>query len=200
MPRGKQQILPPREQFDLFVQRADELARRRLIKDGLKVSFTIRYKDTDGLQVTPANVDEEDVRSFVLDLRHFLSDNEPVHLDRLFNLCLRYLKDDTIKGHVSDARKHWWQIQKQISFELTIDGQQMTPAHVADVLINGQYFHNDPDHRSELGCLSPMLRTTIDAHFLFFVVKATEVILYLANVIRHGLSKGLFAIDEAMTA
>lgn len=106
MPRRTAESLTPAERIDRFLLRVEELRSRRLIPDKLTVSLTVTG---DGRRVRPilGTVDEEDLRSLLVAFRLFISNDEPVFMNKVFNLCQRHLTDDTIRQQVAEARTQW---------------------------------------------------------------------------------------------
>jgi hypothetical protein len=87
----------------------------------------------------------------------------------------------------------WKQMHKACGVKLTLNGRDITPEYVADLWVNGYYFHSDPDKRNALtGLLSDaglMVRFT----FLNFLVEGTRQVLYVRNMI--GIAQREALID-----
>src|SRR4051794_21148745 len=96
------------EQFELFVTRVDELLDTRLIKTAPHKGFSMSWsRDTGLLEMTPSQVDEDDLRSLLLIFRHFTADKEPVFLSRIYNLCNYHINSDELRKELREAAKHW---------------------------------------------------------------------------------------------
>ena len=65
--------MTPREQFELFVARAEELRRTRLVAKGFEPGIRLRWDAFEGLRFQSSQPDEEALRSFLLTFRQFVS-------------------------------------------------------------------------------------------------------------------------------
>lgn len=182
------------EQFKLFRARVEQLSRTRLIRNGFNPGITIRWDRMQGLRFESREPDEEDLRSFLLTFRQFVSDNEPVFLTRIYNLCQQYLTSDKLKGRLIKSREYWKQVQKNIGIKLVFNKRELTPEYVTDLWINGYYFHNDENKMSMLRRLLPHERMLVRNQFLNFLLHATQQIFYVRNIITVALKEGLLKI------
>ncbi len=116
MPRGRQDNLPPRERVDRFLRRVEDLQAERLVADKLTVSLNVTG-GREGIRLTLGGVDREDLRSFLVTFRLFISNDEPVFMDKIFNLCRLHLADEAVKRHIADARSQWNMLKRQDSIQ-----------------------------------------------------------------------------------
>ncbi len=73
------------ERLDLFFDRTTELFNTRLARnEGLESSFSMKFNQ-EGSQFSISNPDEDDLRSYLMTYRQFISNNEPIFLDRVHN-------------------------------------------------------------------------------------------------------------------
>jgi hypothetical protein len=75
----------------------------------------------DGLRLTLGEIDREDLRSFLVDFRVFISDSEPAFLGKIFDLCQQHLTDETTRRYVADARKQWNALKRRDHIGGTVD-------------------------------------------------------------------------------
>jgi hypothetical protein len=129
------------DQFALFLQQADHLSKRRLMKSGLDTNLAITAGGGPPT-VTWKRPDEEDFRSFLVDLRPFIADGEPVFLDRIYNLIERHVTDPQLREEARQSRKILGNARD--GSDLYLDDR--TPAQIADAYIDGT-FHVDPAAR-----------------------------------------------------
>ena len=145
--------------------------------------------------------DEEDLRSFMLVFRQFVSECEPVFLPRAANDCRRFLTDLKPKSELAKAIDFWkTTVNKVGAFGLTIDRTPITGEYILDLWINGAYFHNDQHKAEELRRhLSSGFLPLVRAHFLGVLADRTNVILYHGSVVNYGLRNSLFdfGVDKA---
>lgn len=181
------------DRLALYVERAQELEDCRLVRRGFNPGLTIKWDRMSGLRFESREPDEEDLRSFLITFRQFISDDEPVYLNRIYNLCQQFLTGDDLKGYLVQARAAWKETQKRSGLRVVLNGRELTPEFVTDLWINGYYFHNDGEKRAVLKRLVPHERMLVRYCFLDFLVEATRQVLYVANVVRVALRKGLLA-------
>lgn len=181
-----------REQLELYKARAEELRHTYLIRRCFNPSITIKWDRMQGLRFESKEPNEEHLRSFLITFRQFISNEEPVFLYRIHNLCQQYLTSDELKGYLVTARKAWKETQKNTGLKLIFSGHELTPEYVTDLWINGFYFHNDQKKRSILKSLLPHERMFVRNQFLNFLMEGTRQVLYLSNIITYALKEDLF--------
>src|SRR5579859_7891329 len=108
--KAKNQITPL-EQLELFVARCEQMKKTRLIATG-SLSGGIRIRGEtmpEGIVVTSELIEpnEDDLRSFLLTFRQFTMQNEPIFVQKIFDLCQLHLKDENLKQELIKARNHW---------------------------------------------------------------------------------------------
>src|SRR5262245_39702055 len=97
----------PEEIIDRFLEKVEELESTRLLRNGFSVSLNISCDDTRGLSAEVTPVDDDDLRSFITVFRHFISNDEPMFLYKVFNTCHQYLNNDSLKAELIEIRKFW---------------------------------------------------------------------------------------------
>jgi hypothetical protein len=142
--------LAPSDAFDLFVEKAKELASRRLIQDGFETGLVIRAGGAEGLSVEQPEPDEEDFRSFLLALRPFISKGEAIYIDRIYNLIETNVSDPALRAAARSSRETLKAAASGAEFKIN----DIDPAEIADLFIKGRLFHSDPASRATLDALS----------------------------------------------
>jgi hypothetical protein len=184
------------EVVETFLKRAQELRERAFLQSWAGPSLNIKYDHELGLAATSAPHDEEQFRSFLLALRHFLLNGEPTHINLVFNVAERTLTDEDLKQKLRDARDRWREAQRSSIVTFKLGDRILTPDQVTDAWINGYYFHNDADARilekiAPQALAQPLARFTLENH----VLTASQVVLYTANVLNHAKDNGLLRYD-----
>jgi len=198
--RKKNTRLTTEQRFKAFVERALELSKLRAIEDGLQSSYNLTWSaDSSELRMTSREPDEEDFRSFLLLFRQFISDNELVFANRIFNDCIRFIRDDKLKEQVQKARDAWRNAFCSSGIAMHVDGTELTPEYVIDLWINGHYFHNDADKAAELKELLGQPLQFVRMQLMTALPLLLNSLFYLSGVIGYGLKNGLFEFpdDEA---
>lgn len=183
--------LTPRENLELFVVRVEELFRMRIIlNQGLSSSWSFSIGMGRPAVFSAASPDEEDLRSYLLAFRKFISKDEPLFLGYVHNLCQKSFTSDELKSNIRKCQQDWRVHCVQGGIKLTINGSEIQPEYVADLWINGHYFHDDIDKAAELRNYVPDHLFLVRQHFLDFVVEATRVIGGTGYAIKMALRDG----------
>lgn len=181
-----------RSQLELFLFRTDQLQNTRLIKSGFKPSFSMSYDRMTCVQFSSKTPDDDDLRSFLTILRQFISQEEPIYLFKIYNLCQQKLLNDNLKHNLVKAREIWQGELKRGGISLIFNGRPVTPERITDLWINGFYFHNDIDKINTLRRLLPHENMLVRHIFLNHLVEATRNILYVAFIINVAFHEGYF--------
>jgi len=184
--------LSPSELFDVFVKRAEELRREPAVQEGhFNIELSLKFEAGGPLGATSREPNEALFRSFLLTFRKFVSDNESVYVDRVYNVLYQEIRSDRLRDQMADARREWRAACKVGGMRLVDNGRPMEPAHVMDLWLNGGYFHNDRRKEKALEQLDP-LGTLFSRHvFLNHVIDATKYVFFLAQVIVVARRQGL---------
>lgn len=183
--------LLPREGFELFVQRTDELSRIRIIRNqGLSSEWSISIGHNEPAVFRSVQPDEEDLRSYLMAFRKFVSEREPLFIGYIHGLCHKHFTSDELKGRIRDCQNGWKETLSHGGIKLRFDGSEMQPAHIADLWINGHYFHDDPEKADELRRYVPFGNLMLKQEFIQFVVEATRVVGGTGYTIKMALRDG----------
>lgn len=177
-------------QLKLFISRANELKNKRAIRNGFNTQLKINWDKEKGFITEITQPDEDDLRSFLLLLRQFISDKEPIFLNRIYNLCYKYIDDDDIKSGLIKAREVWKQSQINSGMGLILENDDFTPEYSTDLWINGYYFHNDEEKRKIIESKLHLEQIFIRHQFLNYIISATENIFYVSRMIEYAIEKG----------
>jgi hypothetical protein len=135
--------------------------------------------------------DEDSLRSCLLLLRPFISEHEPLHLNKIFNLCHRKLASQELKEKLIEAREDWKATLKGNGMSLQFNDQSVSPEHVVDLWINGWHFHNNEEKLRELRSLVNPAQVLVRHLFLRVLAGGAQVVLYVGNVVTVALKDGL---------
>ena len=182
--------------LNLFLDRAAELFGTRLARSGgLDTSFSINFDRATGARFSISNPDEEDLRSYLLTYRQFISNDEPVFVNKIHNVLWHNLDSSSkYREGLAEAQGHWRQQCRQGMIALSIDGKALPPELLQDLWINGHYFHNDSRKRQDLMAMSDMAKLLVRHGFLDQVGVGSRYVAYLSSVIRFGRSQGALAL------
>ncbi len=183
------------KQLDLFLTRARQLEQTRLIRSKPNSSWKMHFSEDGTMTITTEEPDEEDLRSYLMILRQFVLQKEPIHLGRIHNLLDRRITDDELRGYVTKARDGLKEAARGHGIHFQLNDETISPERVADLWINGEYFHNDPEKKQELDRLLPHPVLMMKHQFVTFVLDLQRVISYTGMIVNHARKHGL--IDES---
>jgi|SRR5450759_3527356 hypothetical protein len=193
MKRRSSQELPPIDRIRLFVKRQADLSNTRLGKSGFTITLRITGEIDTGGAIAPSLPDEDDLRSYLLTFRKFFVEAEPIFLPSILNLAERYLASEKHRDALRKARAGFVGIRDEGLISLSCTGESLSPEEVADLWINGHYFHDDAAKASRLAELRQPYDPLIRFHFLMFVTTASDVLLFVARILDDALKKNLFS-------
>lgn len=125
--------------------------------------------------------------------RKFISQSEPVFIGYIHGLCERHFTSEELKNQIRDCRKGWKRTIVQAGIKLEVNGKKIKSERIADLWINGHYFHDDPEKSKELTQYAPPTIFMVRHEFINFVIEATRVILSTGYTIKVALRDGSIA-------
>jgi hypothetical protein len=184
------------EKLHLFVRKAQELSETKLAQKGIGPGLHYQVDQVSGWSTGLDEPDEDELRSFLVTFRHFISNDEPVFLNSVLNICTIRLISEELKGFIADARKDWANIQRVSRIMLIINGTELPALEVWKIWINGKYFHNDLRYQQLLDQAPPEVLNFLRFNFLSFVDSATHLIAWLHQFVLKALSENMFLFEE----
>jgi hypothetical protein len=111
------------------------------------MTLSLKFAD-DQLHQSVDGPDEEDYRSFWMDLRKLIMDGSPTHLPRVLSAAWQMYPDD-------EARTNWWTPLREAwnralsrgPIALSVNGIDYSPGKLIDMWLNGVLFHDDAEKR-----------------------------------------------------
>ena len=97
--------------------------------------------------------DEEDLRSFLPLFRRLVAQGEPIYVRRIYNLCycvIALAQDELLRDHSVYWCNTWRRTERETMIGIQFQGAAMRPEELADLWINGYYFHNDIEKHERL--------------------------------------------------
>lgn len=183
--------LSPRETFELFIERTDELSRMRIIRNqGLSNEWSVSMGQNQPTVFRSVQPDEEDFRSYLMAFRKFVSKEEPVFIGYIHGLCYKHFTSDELKGHIQNCQRGWRENVKRGGIKLNFHGRDIEPEDIADLWINGHYFHDDPEKAQELKRYMPYGTLVMRQELLQVVIEVTRVIGGSGYTIKMALPDG----------
>lgn len=173
--------------FDYQVQ---QLCDRRLLQPG-NLRPELHLGRLPGGQFEPSfhNPDEEDLRSLVMDLRHFLMENSPVFMNRVFSIAHQHVTEEPLVEALKRERKQWNRVLREGEGRfLQEGGPTFTTTEILQAWLYGRYFHLDDDHAQSVRKLdeAPMTRWML----ITAVTSAVNGVIRTGMLVRIALREG----------
>lgn len=180
------------QRIKLFVRRVEELRNRRMVQEAEGMGFSLKADRVTGVSASLNFPDEENLRSFLLIFRQFIAPKEPIHINKICNLLFQGLRtNNDLRNYLVQAREQWQQTLGKNGAGIKFEEQTLSTKDVANLWINGYYFHNDLEKYDQLEKMFGFGLPFVKAHFVNFVVDATRVIIYLGHLAAYAMRKGL---------
>jgi hypothetical protein len=197
--KAKATVENPSDQIELFLRRGKELWETRAIKQGFSISYNFRWTaDDNNLAIKSKEPDIDDLRSFLTVFRKFISNDSPIYLPTIFNICHKHISNLECREALADARQYWNELSqgKEIGIAVTINSKNYTTLELVYLWINGHYFHDDVDKMRIINSIEPYLLTATRMLFLDFVIETMQVISNLIRNIRVAKKRDWFTFEN----
>jgi hypothetical protein len=174
--------------FGLFIEQADRLAGRRLVRSGMDTSLAITV---GGGQATVSwkRPDDEEFQAFLVDLRPFISDREPVFLNTVYNVIELSVTDVGLRQEARTSRR----VFRDVEAGADLRRGDRSPAQIAGAYIDGT-FHVDPAAREQSqrppGFFADMDQWFVNSYCAGVALRVAEV----ASIVKRALASG--AVSE----
>ena len=179
--------------MDLFVERVEAISQRRGV-----VEATVRadFRIVMGGGQTEMSVDvgdDEDLRSLVLDFRHFMAPREDVHVPDILSLVDAAIADDEWKAEF-EGLLHVWERAMAGAGQVAVNRRLYTGRESFNLIVNGRLFHSDLAKRTELEQLPIGAQSLIRGQFNAFVLHGVEVLGAISRAILEARRNGVLSV------
>ena len=148
----------------LFNDRARQLRDSRIIRDNsLRSHISLNINRTTGLRIEKTFPDEDDLRSFLLIIRPFTLNNEPIYYYRILSIIREHIIDERCRICLNECLRIFNETIKHGGMNLCIhsistngENRQINTDNYSDediynLLLNGYYFHQDISKVEKIG-------------------------------------------------
>jgi hypothetical protein len=173
-----------------FVQGVHEL---RMVQEWTGYKYSLNVDSVKGVSVQMEMPDEEDLRSFLVTFRQFISEKEPGFLNRIYGNCFKRLDpNNQLRERLIKGRQEWQRALKNNGIGPQFNEQSYSPEDVAKLWINGHYFHSDDEKCATLAAMFNSGLGFVKAHFMEFIIEATPVVIHAGNIVEDALKHNRF--------
>ena len=191
MGRRAQERRDDLERLRAFHDRATRVGESTLVKHSVGSSLNVRWQQGSPITWTTREPSDDVLESLLVRIRPMLSQGD-INLFAIHGVCEQRLSNPEMRFFLRDVRAEWSRSQRQGIMGLRIDQRDVRPDHVADLFINGYYFHDEPFKAAELETIVGEARLLTRHLFLDYVYRAVEVVYSTNDVVRIGLERDLF--------
>jgi hypothetical protein len=184
-----------RQDLEDFIGRCARLRGTRLIKDVQRARLTITWTPQKDMHFQSSGPDEEVLSAGLLVLRPMISRGDRLLVGHIHNIAHRYLDHTGARTALSKAYAMFKGAQAGSGMKFYTNEGELTTEHLADLLINGYYFHEDPAKAAELKRLAQGAGSgaLVARHqFLVFINETCRALLYIGSIIDQALRQHLF--------
>jgi hypothetical protein len=152
--------------LQLFHDRVSQMNESRIIKEkSLGCQITLNIDRTIGLSLEKRFPDEDDLRSFLLIIRPFTLNNEPINYHRILSILRENIIEEKCRRCLHECLRSFNEqithngINLQINSicaigdNIKIDTTEYEMESIFNLLLNGYYAHQDISKVKELECL-----------------------------------------------
>ena len=149
---SREDILPLR----LFHDRVKKMNESRIIKENsLKYHISFNINRNEGFRLEKIFPDEDDLRSFLLIIRPFTLNNEPIYYHRVLSIIRKNIIDEKCRRCLNEGLRIFNENAKHGGMNLrinsvskngeniTIETNEYSNDDIFNLLLNGDYFHQD---------------------------------------------------------
>jgi hypothetical protein len=165
-----------------------------LVAEGQGIRFSLNVDRTRGMSVRLNLLNENDLRSFLLTFRMFISPRAEIQLNKVYDTCFLGLKkNNDLRDRLVKVRAVWKEALRNAG-SIKFEEQTYSGEDAALLWMNGVYFHSDLDKYAQLEEALSRGWPYVQMHFGNFVVDATRVILYTGVVVEYARKNNLFKL------
>jgi len=192
-----------------FRDLADAIDELRLTRTGIDLGFRLAWTAGQPMTSSLADIDRDDLRSFVTAWRQLVMKDEPTHLPTLLALCSTHLAHPnlrelavTLKDRVDLINRNEIGIEERPRAALTrgaaTDQREFTPWEIADLIMHGEIFHRRD--RAKKKILDDMeasgFRLVADLIFRQYIVDIVEAMDLTRLILLKAKEKAAISDEE----
>jgi hypothetical protein len=198
-----------RDVLELFRQRVEELRNTRFVKNFQQLKINLTFNEKVGFDYKFENEpDEDDLRSFLLTFRQFISNDEPVFLNKIYNALQIKLSDQALKVELIKSRKRFKSASSSADLQLIIGEETkskgkkdieikevITPELITKILLNARYFHNDEEKAEKIKRFEKFEdwgKGMFRYNFIQYLIKVTNEIFFIDAVVKEASNRSLW--------
>ena len=121
-----------KKQLATFVKHVELLRRLPLVTKGQGVGWSLNVSKAKGMAVQVNLLDENDLRSFLLTFRMFISPKADIQLNKVYDTCFLRLKaNNDLRDRLVEAREVWKEALRKVGEPSWLAVEQLPSGHLA---------------------------------------------------------------------
>lgn len=181
----------PQTSLELFVKLWEELLKSSLVQtNSLRSEWSLSYVENSPATYRLIQPDEDSLKAYLMTFRKFISQGEPAHITRIFKLCLLHFTDIELLRQIRRCEDGWKRDVRKNTTRFVFEGREIAPERLADLWVNGSYFHNDREKSEERERLEAASYGLARHEFITYIRAATIVIAATGHTINMAISCG----------
>jgi hypothetical protein len=181
-----------RDVLERFLKRARYVDESELVQRAIGATLQMHWERGSPVVWTSKEPSGPAPESLLVRLRPVIAHGSEIFINRVHNICQQRLDNAEMRAFLVEVRSEWAKSQRRGLVSLKVDEQEIRPDHLADLMINGYYFHDEPAKRAELEQLVGPVALIARHVFLDYVYGAIEATYSTADVVRIGLERDMF--------
>lgn len=172
------------ERIRLYRERIQDMLDCGLINTGVgRVTVDFTGKAERVLE----GVDEDYLRSFLMILRQFTLNDDPVHFYSIYNLVYRKCERPDLHPWLALSRRIWNESMKSNPLGLQMHGQPVSLEGILQLLLYGGMVHSDEEKAAKLRSMEPELKGLLRLLLLGSLRGPCQALMLLNTGIRYWL-------------
>ncbi|HYE80814.1 MAG TPA: hypothetical protein VEG39_01470 [Clostridia bacterium] len=171
------------EIIKLFNEKADKLSRLSFTNTILntKSSFSLTFMEGEQLSAERIGPSQEAIDAFVLTLRFFIQNNEPISLKNMDDLYSNLPIDSNLKTIIRSTRSELREYLDGIS-PVMLNGERLIRREIFDVFLWGGLAHSDKKDEFESWHNFNALYTMLEDQFVQILIEVLNTIFYIRDL------------------
>jgi len=163
----------------------------------IKATFSIHVEAGKGFRSESQLENEEGFRSLLLEVRKFTLESGDVSFFRIASIVEQAITDDAMRLENRRLLRIWKEWLRTSIVQLDSGaGKHQTAGEWLDLLINGEWFHDDPGKVAEFNAMPADLQDIARASVVRLILAMVQIVGKEAELIQNAFAAGSFDFNE----
>jgi hypothetical protein len=177
MARRRQERADDLDRLRRFLDRARWVGESELVqRGGVTGKLEISYRQGSPWRWTSTEPADRLLEPLLLRIRPLTLGSDDINVLGIHRICEQRLDHAEMRAFLRQTLKEWRDQQRHGIMALRQNERDIRPDLIADLMINGYYFHSDPAKRADLESLIGPMRVLSRHLFIDYVYQAIETV------------------------